>query len=398
MSMTATAMATWTRPAASRLPWRGPEGGVIGYTAQVTTPPGQPLSAQVADLIEAEYGRLDLDQLAGGLPLALHGTPRLLTGGLQRHTSAVTLALPAWLAEVDGVLERARVAHENGQSLGLADYAGHEAQDRLLGLADLVLLRPGLPGADLGALVERAHAAGARAVAPAHGVADVTAAFAAGADAVAGPLVEPDAPRDQTFLAAGQLQCLHLLQLLGEDPIDQAAVVGLVAAEPTLALRVLRLVNSSAVGLSRTVDSVRQAVVLVGPRRLRALASASLADAGASTLHELWATLTRAVTCWELTGDDVGYTVGLLSSVADQRHVSLPYLAERAGLGAQVSAALTEKAGPVGAVLRAVEAHEQDDPDAVLAAGYDPHVLSRTWLAALPEAYAIAEALAVDAG
>ena len=38
------------------------------------------------------------------------------------------------------------------------------------------------------------------------------------------------------------------------------------------ALRVLRLVNSSAVGLSRTVDSVRQAVVLVGPRRLRALA------------------------------------------------------------------------------------------------------------------------------
>ena len=49
----------------------------------------------------------------------------------------------------------------------------------------------------------------------------------------------------------------------------------LISVDPALSVRVLKVVNSSFYGLSRQVDSIRQAIVLLGPKAVRNIAVAS---------------------------------------------------------------------------------------------------------------------------
>ena len=49
----------------------------------------------------------------------------------------------------------------------------------------------------------------------------------------------------------------------------------LISVDPALSVRVLKVVNSSFYGLSRQVDSIRQAIVLLGPNAVRNIAVAS---------------------------------------------------------------------------------------------------------------------------
>ncbi len=49
----------------------------------------------------------------------------------------------------------------------------------------------------------------------------------------------------------------------------------LISVDPALSMRVLKVVNSSFYGLSRQIDSIRQAIVLLGPNAVRNIAVAS---------------------------------------------------------------------------------------------------------------------------
>ena len=161
--------------------------------------------------------------------------------------------------------------------------------------------------AGLAVLAERVDTEAAARFCAAHGV-----------DLLQGPLFPRDTTPRARDLSAGQLQCLELMQLLSADPVDYTAVIAMVAADPELSMRVLRLVNVSALAVRREIDSVRQAVVLVGPAHLSALAVSALLDARVATVGPLWFTLARAGACRALGRHDNAYTVGLLSAVAAQ--------------------------------------------------------------------------------
>jgi EAL and modified HD-GYP domain-containing signal transduction protein len=184
------------------------------------------------------------------------------------------------------------------------------------------------------------------------------------------------------------------MQLLSSDPVDQDAVIAMVGSDPELSMRVLRLVNMSTFAVRREVDSVRQAVVLVGPRHLATLAMTSLLDARTSTVADLWFVLTRALACRTVGGHDGAYTVGLLSAVAAQLRIDPAELVTRTGVSPEVRDALCAGAGPWGLVLAAVVAHEADDHDGVLATGLSPQVVSDAYLAAVSGAFATATTLA----
>lgn len=66
---------------------------------------------------------------------------------------------------------------------------------------------------------------------------------------------------------------LRILEDPGASSVDIEAVI---QRDQALAARVLRVVNSAAYGFSRRVETIREAVVLLGTRTLRGLASASL--------------------------------------------------------------------------------------------------------------------------
>ncbi|MBU4215935.1 MAG: HDOD domain-containing protein [Actinobacteria bacterium] len=397
----------WSAPAILRQPIVHPDRSVFAYALRAqAVPPAEgeapgPDEATTARAIDAEYGLLDLAALSGEHPLLIRATPRLLSGELALAASPIRIVLevPGELAETPDLAEQLDRLRAAGVHAALGDYTGTPAQDALLERAHIVKVDARSDPTVLAELVVRAHEAGATVVAEhSDNHALIEAARTAQVDLLQGPMFERDGDVLARDFSAGELQCLELMSLLSDDPVDQAAVIGLVAADPMLTVRVLHLVNSSSFGLPREIDSVRQAVVLVGPHHLSALAISSLVGAQPSTVGELWAILSRALACWDLAGADTGYTVGLLSAVAEQRHLAIESLVSRTGVSQEIADALYFHAGQLGSALAAVVAHEANDLMGVLAAGKDPRDVSAAYLAAVPEALSIASSLSVDPG
>jgi EAL and modified HD-GYP domain-containing signal transduction protein len=157
-----------------------------------------------------------------------------------------------------------------------------------------------------------------------------------------------------------------------------------------LTLRTLNLVNSGAFALRREVDTVHQAVVLLGVREVTVLVSTLLVDARPDAMDSLWFILARSLTCEILADDPAGYTVGMLSALAGQLGVPPEVILDKVGVSQAVRDAVAEETGPLGSVLAAVRAHERRDPGAVLEAGLLPAEVSSAYVRCVADALATA--------
>lgn len=397
---TPTARLVGPRVTVHRQPVVAADASVRGYAVHVTvrTPlVGARTDVDVDALVHAEYEALDLTALTGGTVAFVRATAAMLTGDqpLPAVVSGLVLVVPSPLAarpDAEHHLRRLRTA---GVGLALGDRSPGGDAATLLPLVDYVTIDLGRGSAQVAAAAREAHAAGVAVIAErVHTEADVRVCVDHRVDLMQGPLFPRDTTARTRRLSAGQLQCLELMQLLSSDPVDQDAVIDMVGADPELSMRVLRMVNLSAFAVRHEVDSVRQAVVLVGPQHLATLAITSLLDARASSASTLWFTLTRAQACRLLAHHDNAHTVGLLSAVAAQLRMDPRELVERTGVSSDVEDALRDRIGPWGPVLAAVLAHEADDPDAVEATGLAPDVVSDAYLAAVTAAFRTASLLA----
>ncbi|MBB2924224.1 EAL and HDOD domain-containing protein [Cellulomonas cellasea] len=376
---------------------------VYGYAVRVAAldPAGEAVPEhEIAGFADAEYARLDLPRLAGDHVVFLRATPRVLLGdvALLRPSSGVVLEITPELTHLPDVAGLVAVARQRGFGIALADYTGTLAQDDLLDQADFVKIDIGRGYDRLAMLVARAQGSGVLVIAERADTRErIKAGLDLGVEMLQGPMFERDPEVVGRSLTAGELQCLELLQLLTQNHIDQAAVVRTVGSDPELVMRVLHLVNASTFALRRKVDSVHQAVVLVGPHQLSAVAMASLIDAQPTAIGPLWSILTRALSCRAVTGADAAYTVGLLSAVAAHQRIAVDELVERTGVSADVADALRSFSGPYGPALAAVLALEENDIEGVRATGLEPYDVAQACLAVVPEALATATALAVAA-
>ena len=162
----------------------------------------------------------------------------------------------------------------------------------------------------------------------------------------------------------------------------------MVGSDPGLTLRLLRTANSAALGLNREVTSLRQALVLIGPRRLRSwvvLTPARGRDddvvlrrplGGAGARVHLPAAGRAAGATWP-SPSACSPAPPSCSAWTRRRWPRAP------GVGAEARAALLDGEGSAGRALTAVLAHEADDADAIAATGLLPFDVSRTYLEAL---------------
>jgi c-di-GMP-related signal transduction protein len=383
-----------------RQPVVHPDRTVHGYavSVQVRAPiTSAHLSDELDALVHATHRDLDFTLLANQDVVFLRATTGMLTGEvpLPRPGGGLVLEVPHHFAAVPDAAAHIDRIRDDGVGIALADYVAGGDQDALLALVDFakIDLGRGLDAALLG--IARAHELGIAVIA--ERVASESAVrfcLSHGIELLQGPLFQRDAPPQAHEFTAGQVQCLELLQLLHVEHVDLDRVIQLVDADPELAIRVLGLVNSSANGMRHRIDSVRQAILLVGPQPLTALAAASLIDASRLSIAGLWFVLSRAIACRTLGGDDAAYTVGLLSAVAAQLRVDPADLIARSGVSDDVADALLTKFGPHGAVLGAVLAHEENDATAVEATGFGTVEVANAYLVAVAEALAITRSLA----
>lgn len=386
-----------------RQPIVHPDRTVFGYAvrAEVQDVDGTLTAEDLAEhQLDAAYATLDPAAIAGDRPLMIRATPGLLMGLVPAPAADAGIAfeIPATLAAHPDIAERLITLRLLGYGLALGDYIGTATQDALLPLVDLVKVHMGRTHDRLSDLIRRAHRADVRVIGERVATTESIAfALDLGVDMLQGPMFErrPDgAGRD---FSPGEIQCLTLVRLLSAEDPDNDAVVRTVESDPELSMRVLHMVNSTASGVRRHIDSVRHAVVLLGPRQLTTLAMASLVDARPATVGALWAVLARAQTCGVLTASDAGYTVGLLSAFAQQKDLSVDQLVERSGVSEQIAHALRDQTGVYGPVLAAVLAHEENDLEAVAATGLDPQEVATTYLTAVRDALATATELAAPA-
>ena len=150
-----------------------------------------------------------------------------------------------------------------------------------------------------------------------------------------------------------------------------------------LSVKLLRYINSAYIGMRGNITSIRQAVMMLGSRGVSRWALLVALTGGPSAPRELSVVgLTRARMC-ELLGageaavaSDQLFTVGLLSVADALLQVPLETIVDELPLADEVSAALLQREGPAGTILKAVVSYEQGDFDVTTLRSHAPGIAS----------------------
>jgi EAL and modified HD-GYP domain-containing signal transduction protein len=170
-------------------------------------------------------------------------------------------------------------------------------------------------------------------------------------------------------LGEDRLGVLQLLAVLHDPRSELADVQAVVQRSVSLSYRLLRYANSAALNLPRQINSIAQAAVILGQRRLRDMATLLALTGLDGKPSELTRTLlARARCCANLAPPGLGnaetaFTVGLFSGLDALLDPPLDALLNGLPLSDEVSAALLDKQGSFGRILGAVLALEQGDFD-----------------------------------
>ena len=158
-------------------------------------------------------------------------------------------------------------------------------------------------------------------------------------------------------LSSNRMAIILLLAKLQDPQIDLRELDELVKSDLALSRQLLQYVNSASVGLPRTVDSISQAVCLVGTERMRHWASLLvLANMGWKPSELMRVALIRAHMC-ELVSEaqggsaEQGFTVGLFSVLDAYFDCPMDQLLKDLPLAPEIQAALLEREGLLGKIL-----------------------------------------------
>ena len=173
-------------------------------------------------------------------------------------------------------------------------------------------------------------------------------------------------------LGHSQLALLNLLHMVVDDA-ETEDLEAVFKQQPGLAVNLLRLTNAAASGVRTRITSLRHAISVLGRRQLyRWLQLLMYTDpAGgeaAGPLMQMAATRGRLMEL--LAGkavpdsrstEDQAFMCGILSLMPALMGVAMEEILQAVGVGSQVSAALTEGSGVLGAILDLVIALEGKD-------------------------------------
>lgn len=191
-------------------------------------------------------------------------------------------------------------------------------------------------------------------------------------------------------LDEGRGRLLGLIAQLHDPRMSIAEVARAVEQHPNLAFQMLRVLNSAAIGLTRPVDSIREAVILLGLRRVTELASVLVLASHDHKPRELISMgLSRARMC-ELIAERTGaddpasfFTVGIFSVLDALTDSPMSEVVSTLPLAEDVAEALINRVGRKGIVLQAAVAYERAAWEFLPEFGLDARTLSLAYIEAI---------------
>jgi len=278
----------------------------------------------------------------------------------------------------DVVLARIQTLSGHGFRFALDGIDGDSARlQRLLPLVAFVKLdvrtarREGLP-----ALVARLQGMGKKVVAEKVETRDdYHACLDAGFDYFQGFYFARPAVLGGRKLSPSQAALLALMNLVTSD-VDNVDIERAVKRDVTLALNLLRLVNTPAVGARQRIDSVSQALIVLGRRQLQRWLQIMLyAEPGtrghnqtpllmlATTRGRLMELLAQRLRPGQRFLGDVAFTVGIMSLMDVLFGIPMADIVDQIPVNDEIRLALLQHEGFFGELLRLSEHIEQSDED-----------------------------------
>lgn len=192
-------------------------------------------------------------------------------------------------------------------------------------------------------------------------------------------------------LAPNKAVVLALLQQLNDPALDMGDLEKTLAVDVTLSYKLLRYVNSAAFSMRREIESLKDAIVLVGLDTIRNWATLILLGSiNTGRPKELIkVAMIRARMC-ELLAEKQNPTikpqmfiVGLLSVLDVIMEMPMANLLDHLALSAPIKFALLGHEGAHGALLKQTMLYEQGQWDELLSTGMDRGAVVSTYLEAV---------------
>ena len=191
-------------------------------------------------------------------------------------------------------------------------------------------------------------------------------------------------------IPSNRLGALRIVSLLQKDDSEVSDIERLVSHDLGLSYRILRCINSSYYGFSKKVDSIRQAVLILGFERLRQLcALVALRDLGERPASVFVDAMARARMCERLgplRGMRDGaalFIMGLFSTLDVLTGMSMGDVLKELPLNEDLVHALQTRQGMLGGVLREVMAYERGAWQPTTFRGLKPEVLQAIYVEAI---------------
>ncbi len=302
---------------------------------------------------------IGLERLAGGLPIHINFPEELLTTvpDLPIRPELAVIEVLEQVPAKPAVIEGIQALRARGHRIALDDYTPRTTDPRLLEFADIVKLEINrFTAEELAGLVKALQARKLKLIAEqVETVEQFESCSALGFDGFQGNFLQ----HPQTFRAkrvpSSRLGMLRLVASLQSENYSLDEVEALLSQNVAMSYHVLRCINSSYYNLPRKIDSIRQAIVILGIESLRQLcALLCLQDFDDRPPSLYLHAMTRARMCEQLgrlTGtQDAGpfFITGLFSLLGALVGMPTQKIVEELPLSVAVSRALVaEKASSV---------------------------------------------------
>ncbi len=383
----------------ARQPIYGPAMNVIAYELlyqEAGAPAAAAVNVRDATLKVVADAALEigLDRLAGGLPVHINYPRELLLAEspVSMHPERVVIEWVEDIPSSPALIEGINALRARGHRIALDDYAPRLNDPALLGVVDIVKidvaqqtraelaqLVPGLLKRGLSLIAEEVET-----------IEQFEQCLQLGFQGFQGDFLH----RPQTVTAqrmpSSRFATLRLISALQNEDYSLREVESLVSQDLSISYRVLRCINSSYYNLPRKVESIRQAIVILGVDSLRQLATLIALQGFDNRPVSLFVTaMTRARMCEQLARlagvADAGpyFITGLFSLLDVLTGMPIGDLLDELPLAAAVERALVSQEGDIGTALKCARAYERASWGRVAYNGLSPALIRAAYVDAV---------------
>jgi EAL and modified HD-GYP domain-containing signal transduction protein len=346
------------------------------------------------EVISSAALEIGLDRLSGGRPVHINFPMELLVDvpDLPLPPNLVVIEVLEDVRAEPEVVEGIRKLRARGHRIALDDYSPQVSDPRLLQFADIVKLEiTHPPAAELAKRVEELKPRGVQLIAEnVETPEDFESCVALGFTGFQGYFLQ----HPQTFRAkrvpSSRLSTLRLVASLSNEQYSIDEVELLISQNVSMSYHVLRCINSSYYSLPRKVDSIRQAIVILGLDQLRQLCCLLCLQGFDDRPPSLFVNaMTRARMCEQLGRlggvKDTGpyFITGLFSLLNAMVGMPTQKIVEELPLSPAISRALVAGEGDLGKALRCTRAYERAAWDHVIYGNLPPALIRAAYVDAL---------------